>query len=405
MDNLLVYYQINNKIIVIGGETNSSAADAKVMSTTIDGSGHISSWQTLGDMISPIRRPLSVTDGDSLYLFGGYNGSSFLNTIYSNKLDSNGQPTTWIQSSNTLPYIDCCSVGVINNNIVYLLGGSNGSGYLSSVISSPLNSTVSSTLFDLPFQYPNRPNATQTEFKSQFWTRLTAGFDHEIKGGTYRPFTGDTYKPNDCPNSALGIQCYDGHNGTDFTAYKDQPTKNEVFSVADGDVVFTSDHTGDGCTPNKGGFGCVVIVNYPTQNVLGLYAHLKKISVDADNQVTRDTKLGDMGNTGCGKCGQHLHFGVMQEVANATSSLKAKMTKSDWKELLAQIAPNADETLNKAKCNYIAPNGVRYTFQDPTSWYPTGEVDPWSLAPNKDKADGCSVQSPYLWKFDVGTTS
>ncbi len=261
-------------------------------------------------------------------------------------------------------------------------------------------------LFDLPFPYPSRPNSTQADFKSNFWTRLTAGFDHEVKGGIYRPFTGDIYRPNDCPSGALGIQCYDGHNGTDFTAYKDQPSKNEVFSVANGNVVFASEHTSDGCTPNKGGFGCVVIVSYPTQNVLGFYAHLKAISVEEDNDVTVNTKLGDMGNTGCGKCGQHLHFGVMQEVPSGAST-KIKMSKNDWKELLYHAAPNADETLNKAKCTYTAPNGTRYSFQDPTGWYPTTETDPWSLAPKKDntdKSEGCSVESPYLWKFDVGIT-
>jgi len=149
-----------------------------------------------------------------------------------------------------------------------------------------------------------------------------------------------------------------------------------------------------------------VIVSYPTQNVLGFYAHLKAISVEEDNDVTVNTKLGDMGNTGCGKCGQHLHFGVMQEVPSGAST-KIKMSKNDWKELLYHAAPNADETLNKAKCTYTAPNGTRYSFQDPTGWYPTTETDPWSLAPKKDntdKSEGCSVESPYLWKFDVGIT-
>jgi murein DD-endopeptidase MepM/ murein hydrolase activator NlpD len=266
---------------------------------------------------------------------------------------------------------------------------------------------TASTSFDLPFQYPNRPNSSLIEFKSDFWTRLTSAFDHEVKSGIYQPFTGIIYKSKDCPNGALGIQCYDGHNGTDFTAYKDQPLKNEVFSVSEGNVVFTSEHTGEGCTPNKGGFGCVVIVSYPAQNVLGLYAHLKKISVDEDAQVTVNTKLGDMGNTGCGNCGQHLHFGVMQEVTNPLITSKTKMTKNDWKELLAEISPNTNETLNKAKCTYIAPNNTRYKFQDPTGWNSTIEVDPWSLAPKKDqedkeKAEGCSIESTYMWKFDVG---
>ncbi len=141
-------FLVNNRLIVIGGELNGVAADAKVLSATIDNTGHLSNWESLPDMISPMRRAVSFYDGKNIYLLGGYNGSSFLTSIYSAELDNDNKPIQWVKDTHNLPSIICCSPGVLHNNIFYILGGHNGSQYISNVLSTTL--TTTSTGLDVP---------------------------------------------------------------------------------------------------------------------------------------------------------------------------------------------------------------------------------------------------------------
>lgn len=256
---------------------------------------------------------------------------------------------------------------------------------------SSLNSTIGP--FDLPIEYEGRPNSTPEQFKKSFWKRLTAAFDHLFKEDKFQPFTGDKYKPEDCPSGSVGIKCYDSHNGTDFSK---NPNK-KVLSVANGNVIFASEHTSKTCTPNKGGFGCVVIVEYPN-NLFGLYAHLEKIYVTEGDPVDVNTEIAKMGNTGCPTCGKHLHFGVIKPESLSTQAVKSLMTKTDWKGLLFEIKQTTTPRF-KPFCTYKAPNGQKFFFQDPSGWKES-DKDPWSKS--KDKG-GCGIISPYLWKFDVGT--
>ncbi|HVV67086.1 MAG TPA: IPT/TIG domain-containing protein [Candidatus Saccharimonadales bacterium] len=61
--------------------------------------------------------------GNTMYLFGGYNGSA-LNTIYSAPVSD---PTTWTDTSKTLPQAERGSQLAIIGNTMYLFGGYNGS--------------------------------------------------------------------------------------------------------------------------------------------------------------------------------------------------------------------------------------------------------------------------------------
>lgn len=253
--------------------------------------------------------------------------------------------------------------------------------------------------FDLPFVYAGRPAATNQQFKSAFWKKLTAAFDHVLRTNIFRPFTGQTYTLRNCLPGTTGISCYDSHNGTDFS----RRGGKEVLSVADGTVVFTSEHTRRNCTPNRGGFGCVVIVEYP-ENIFGLYAHLNKISVDEGAEVNVNSVLGVMGNTGCPTCGVHLHFGVLKPVGLATSLemrkgyIASRMSKNDWNDLLYQARSEQTPIPRyRPYCTYKAPNGQRFNFQDPSGWKGS-DTDPWSMPTSEG---GCGVESPYLWKFDV----
>lgn len=245
--------------------------------------------------------------------------------------------------------------------------------------------------FELPFDYPGRLGISPSDYSSAFWGRLTAAFDHVLKHGVFRPFTGLTYSPSSCPARTLGITCYDSHNGTDFS----RVGGDNVLSTANGNVVYTSSHSGSSCTPERGGFGCVVIAQYPG-NIYGLYAHLSQIFVDTSNSISTSTVLGKMGNTGCPSCGVHLHFGVLKPISIFSLQTSLKMTRRDWQELLFQIKPDPSPRY-KPSCTYLAPNGIQFSFQDPSGWQGI-DVDPWS-GPRSD--GGCGIASPYLWKYPL----
>lgn len=249
--------------------------------------------------------------------------------------------------------------------------------------------------FELPFSYFGRLGTDQNQFKSGFWGRLTAAFDHVFATGTFRPFTGNTYSPSDCPSGTLGITCYDSHNGTDFTKLD---VSEEVFSIGSGSVVYRTDYSGDDCTSSTPGFGCVVIAKY-SGNTYGLFAHLEKIFVNQGGNLVSSTQIGEMGKTGCPNCGEHLHFGVLRPVRGIKNSLLLLlMAKKDWQGLLDNIKPT-DAAVYLPSCTYSAPNGTKFYFQDPSGWRGTGP-DPWGQPKNKD---GCGINSPYLWKYDIGT--
>ncbi len=264
---------------------------------------------------------------------------------------------------------------------------------------SPPPPTPTPQLFELPVSYEGREESNENNFISAFWSRLTATFDHH-RGGPHQPFTGEKYKKKDCQTGDYGIQCYNSHNGTDFDGDSGDP----VYSVADGAVLYASEHDSNSCTPEASGFGCVVIAKYnntPSGTVYGLYAHLNKINSKFSNYtqyspISITEEVGKIGNTGCEPCGTHLHFGVLGDVIEATAlniKSKKKMGKKDWQVLLHEIRPEKTPSV-KHFCTYSAPNEMRFTFQDPLGWNPFFGHDPWQKA--------CGVSSPYLWKHNVG---
>lgn len=269
--------------------------------------------------------------------------------------------------------------------------------------SSPLPTpTPTPQPFELPVSYVGRAESNEGNFTNAFWDRLTAAFDHNKKSPFHFPFDGNRYSQSDCPVEATGVQCYNSHNGTDFDDIPD----TDVFSVAEGEIVYASDEVSGGC-PNEGGFGCSIIAQYDNTidgTLYGLYAHLSAIDITEGDPVSEATKIGDIGNTGCDGCGTHLHFGVLKEgvftadlltsqTSTPSAEKKKQMGKEDWQALLYEIRPEATVKVDPP-CSYSAPNGMVFTFQDPSGWNPFFGGDAWSAH--------CGVSSPYLWKYFVG---
>lgn len=239
--------------------------------------------------------------------------------------------------------------------------------------------------FELPFNYTGRLNSTNAQFKNAFWDKMRAVFDHTFKTGIFRPFTGNIYASCSDP-----ISCYDSHNGVDFS----KPSSDGfAYSVGTGKVIYRSLYPD--CV-TQGGYGCSVIIRYQG-NLYGLYAHLNTITVNESQNVTSNTQIGEIGQTGAAT-GEHLHFGVLKPINDKlTSSAIQFMRNKDWKNLLDQISANIKPPKYNSYCTYKAPNGISFAFQDPLGWFGS-DKDPWSLPKSKS---GCGITSPYLWKYNV----
>lgn len=258
--------------------------------------------------------------------------------------------------------------------------------------------------FNLPYNYLNRDDPSEPEFKTEFWDKMTASFDHDRTKNIYTPFTTQSFDNKDCPKNALGITCYDGHNGTDFRP--SIPKANEdVYPVANGKVVYASEKDKNGrCNSEKSGYGCVIVMYHPDLDVYSLYAHLSEITKPiSDTTVGFSESIGKMGNTGCYSCGVHIHLGVLKD--NTPLETKKKMKTADWESLFIQAEPKSSNKINtspKHYCTYKVPNGNILSFQDPSGWSDELTQDPWAFPSDMG---GCGIDSPYLWMHNIGTVA
>lgn len=115
---------------------------------------------------------------------------------------------------------------------------------------------------------------------TKFWRPLNKGWFTEEYG--YRT----------CPVHGPG----EFHSGVDLGS-----DDRRVYSVANGTVVYS------GYAPD--GYGNKVIIHHTVngKNYSSLYAHLSSINVQKGQNVTKDTVIGIMGNTGA-SAGVHLHL-------------------------------------------------------------------------------------------------
>ncbi len=265
--------------------------------------------------------------------------------------------------------------------------------------------SLGNNLFNLPVNYLNRMSPGDEEFRTAFWKRMTASFDHNKLGNRFQPFTSVIYNKKDCPSGTVGISCYDSHNGTDFRPLKNKNHHEnddyDILPVADGTVVYVSDTSSNGkCMTSKNSYGCVVIIDHHYDNLYTLYAHMSQINVGVGEDVNFSDIIGKMGNTGCSpRCGIHLHLGVLKDKTPDTSL--NTLSSSDWEDVLQKSQPlvsGQSDAPPKHYCTYKTPDGNILSFQDPSGW-PLSINDPWEMTTSEG---GCGTESPYLWMRFIG---
>lgn len=258
--------------------------------------------------------------------------------------------------------------------------------------------------FNLPIYYPTRGEESEDEeeFKKAFWHRLNSSFDHQYDENVFLNYLGDSYPATRCdePDSS-GLECYDGHEGLDFSRFSDRATSEvdtKVYPAADGTVVYASekftpnDNSPIKCKQDAKGYGCAVIVKhdlaeYP--NLYTLYGHLHEIFPEENDEVLETELLAEMGSTGRSTA-THLHFSVMKASPSNYIGMNSfkKMSRKDWQSIVQTVSFKP----KKSFCNYTAPNGLVFHPIDPMGWEGDFE-DPW--------ISKCGNENGYLFKYDL----
>ena len=133
-----------NRVYIFGGFTGSNSPTSNVYTAPINTDGTLGTWVI--DTALPIaigQASLAIT-ANRVYLLGGYNGSSYLSSVYTAPINSDGTLGAWTTGP-SLPAARCAGDCFVTRNRLYLIGGSNGS-FSSSVYSSTIypDGTISS---------------------------------------------------------------------------------------------------------------------------------------------------------------------------------------------------------------------------------------------------------------------
>lgn len=129
---------IKNTAFVFGGIVSGSAS-AAVYSANINADGTLGTWVNSSNMPGGLSQSQVLVTKNRVYLLGGFNGSSFVATVYSAPINTDGTLGTWITDT-PLPGIRGGSHIAVTLNRVHLIGGKTGvSNAVNTVITAPIN--------------------------------------------------------------------------------------------------------------------------------------------------------------------------------------------------------------------------------------------------------------------------
>jgi hypothetical protein len=129
----------NGYVYVIGGY-NNVAYQSTVYYSKLNADGSTGAWQTNANALPQILGyHTSIVANGYVYVIGGFNGATFLSTVYYAKLNADGSTGAWQTNANALPQILEYHTSIVANGYVYVIGGFNGSTFQSTVYYAKLN--------------------------------------------------------------------------------------------------------------------------------------------------------------------------------------------------------------------------------------------------------------------------
>lgn len=144
-------YAYNNKLYVTGGQTDANTGGITTIEVAdILPTGALGAWSTTGMQALPSARwshDIQIYN-DTMYLIGGFSGTTAQNTIHYSKLNSDGTMNAWTLTSDFSAYASRGSMGgtmsAVWGGYIYLGGGCSAlsSGRCSSIASDVLLASI-----------------------------------------------------------------------------------------------------------------------------------------------------------------------------------------------------------------------------------------------------------------------
>ena len=166
-----------NRVYLLGGWIANTAVST-VYTAPINSDGTLGTWTTGTALPSIIYYAFGFVTKNRVYLCGGYNNSSWVNTVYTAPINNDGTLGTW-SVTNSLPIAMGNTTPVITKNRVYICGGYNGSS-LSTVYSAIINSDGTIGLWVTETNLP-RPRNVPSVFISKNRVYLIGGYHETLQ--------------------------------------------------------------------------------------------------------------------------------------------------------------------------------------------------------------------------------
>ena len=129
-------FMTKNRLYICGGNNDSSSVNT-VYSATVYSDGRIGGWVSGSALPGATAYAQPVVTKNRVYLLGGYNGSA-LSVVYTAQIDANGFVGSWTTGT-ALPVTSHVSQTLVVNNKVYLLAGQVNGSYSGTVYTASIN--------------------------------------------------------------------------------------------------------------------------------------------------------------------------------------------------------------------------------------------------------------------------
>ena len=146
----------NGYIYIMGGNY-SAGVHSTVYSAPLNANGSVGTWTTEANALpTGLWNASAVVSSGHVYVMGGNNGTNAVSTVYSAPLNANGSVGTWTTEANALPASFNAANSVANNGFIYVIGGTDGYSFYSTVYSALIasqssgGSTTSNTVLGVP---------------------------------------------------------------------------------------------------------------------------------------------------------------------------------------------------------------------------------------------------------------
>ncbi len=114
-----------DRLYVVGGKKADNSASREIYSATIDGTGEIDAWNSVGTLPRDYYLFTAVVANDALFLIGGWNGSATVSDVWRGEFLSDGRVDNW-RSMPALPVAVDLHDSLFIDGHIYSVGGWNG---------------------------------------------------------------------------------------------------------------------------------------------------------------------------------------------------------------------------------------------------------------------------------------